>query len=270
MTNGLTSDILRTFQAQGKKTFSVREMVAMKSGDKKLAYKAITRLLDKKLIAPLAKGYYVIFSPAEFETRKCSANDVIDQLMQYKQADYYVGLLSAALYYGATHYRPMVFQVVTNKKIFKTTKQNTIKQLELHFKKKFPMKCIQKVNGQYGYINYSSPALTMYDLFKYENHVGGIDNIILVIKELLPELTMTDLTTLLSIRLENAYLQRLGYLLNKLNMTEFSDTIKEKITLTSVYIKFSRQATAIGVRNKAWRIIDNVNWDEVDDTHWND
>jgi len=270
MKSGMVLDILRAFQAQGKKTFSVTEMVAMKGGDKKLAYKAISRLLHKRLIAPLVRGYYVIFSPSEFESQQCSVNDVIDQLMQYKQADYYVGLLSAALYYGATHYRPMVFQVVSNKEIFKPKKQRTLENIELHFKKKLPIECIQKVNGQYGYINYSSVALTMHDLFKYEKHVGGIDNIVLVIKELLPKLIKEDLSNLLKFKPENAYLQRLGYLLKRLNAEEFSEIVKKNLKLSSVYLRLSLQTDATGTRDKYWRIIDNVNWDEVDDTNWND
>lgn len=32
-------------------------------------------------------------------------------------ADYYVGLLSAGLFYGATHQKPARFQVITNKRI---------------------------------------------------------------------------------------------------------------------------------------------------------
>lgn len=268
-TDGATN-MLSAFLAQGKKTFSATEVTAMKGGDRRRAYKVITRLLWQKRIMPLAHGFYVIFSPSEFESQRCAANDVIDQLMQYKQADYYVGLLSAALHYGAAHYRPMVFQVVSNKRILQPIKQATPCTLQIHFKKAFPTQCIQKINGQYGYINYSSVALTMYDLLKYENHVGGIENIILVIKELLPELTQDDLDNLLAEQLESAYLQRLGYLLDKLDASALSGIIRNKICLSSVYLRLSRLEASTGTKNKKWRIIDNANWDEVYDTYRND
>lgn len=265
-----TSELLRILQAKGKKTFSINDITMLKGGDKKLAYRVVSHMLEKKLVAPLLKGYYVIFSPSEFESQQCNMNDVIDQVMSYKKIEYYVGLLSAAFYYGATHYRPMVFQVITQKEVLKSNKQFTLKDLELHCKKNFPTSCIQKINGQFGYINYSTVALTMYDLFKYENHSGGIDNVIITIMELLPQLTTIDLRNLLSLRLENAYLQRLGYLLEKVNATQFSNIIKDNLKLSSVYIKLSRQDDATGLKNKTWRIIDNIRWEEIDDTNWND
>ncbi|MCW5589375.1 MAG: hypothetical protein KIT27_06885 [Legionellales bacterium] len=36
-------------------------------------------------------------------------------MMKYLDAEYYVALLSAAGFYGASHQKPMVFQVVSKK-----------------------------------------------------------------------------------------------------------------------------------------------------------
>ena len=38
----------------------------------------------------------------------------IDNLMRYYKAPYYVGLLSAAAYYGSSHQSPQILQVITN------------------------------------------------------------------------------------------------------------------------------------------------------------
>jgi len=37
--------------------------------------------------------------------------------MKHLNVDYYVGLLSAGLFYGATHQKPARFQVITNKRV---------------------------------------------------------------------------------------------------------------------------------------------------------
>jgi len=61
----------------------------------------------------------------------------------------------------------------------------------------------------------------------------------------------------------------LGYLLEKLNATEFSEIIKENLKLSSVYIKFSRLAGATGLKNKAWPIYTKkITLPEIDDSTW--
>lgn len=258
-------DILRHFQTHGKKVFTFKDVSAVKNNNKNLAMSAIGTMKNKELIAPIAKGLYVIFAPEEVGKNSSQVSNFIDQLMNYKNIPYYVGLLSAAQFYGATHHRPFVFQLITAKTL-NTVQFPVLRTLDFHVKTRFPTNSLQKVKDKFSYINYSSPALTMYDLLKYEAYCGGIYNVILVIKELLHALDKEDLKSLLEHSLEHTNLQRLGYILDKLSAVEYSSILRGTLKLSSNYIYLSKQETESGTSVTKWRIIDNIDWSNLDDT----
>ncbi len=70
--------------------------------------------MASRLLATPAKGFYVIVPP-EYQILGClPAEHFIPYLMEYWQCPYYVGLLTAAGYHGATHQAVQVFQVMIN------------------------------------------------------------------------------------------------------------------------------------------------------------
>ena len=72
---------------------------------------ALNRLAEQKAIASPARGFYVIIPP-EYQSLGClPADQFIPALMRHLNIAYYAGLLSAAQYHGAAHYRPQEFQV---------------------------------------------------------------------------------------------------------------------------------------------------------------
>ena len=74
------------------------------------------RLKQKGELAHPLSGFYVIV-PAEYRILGCRpAEHFIHELMEFINAPYYVGLLSAAQYHGAAHHRPQQFQVITTQK----------------------------------------------------------------------------------------------------------------------------------------------------------
>ncbi len=76
---------------------------------------ALYRLAKQGRIASPARGFYVNVPP-EYRSLGClPADQFIPALMVHKQLSYYVGLLSAAQYYGAAHHRPQEFQVLLEK-----------------------------------------------------------------------------------------------------------------------------------------------------------
>lgn len=170
----------------GRKAFSFKELVNFKGNNENAAKQYIKYSTGRKLIKNLSEGFYAIFSPSEKDSGKIPPADFINQLMNYKNINYYTGLLSASAFYGATHFRPLVFQVIVDKQIH--TPKNILEGINFHRKKYFPEYCIIRQKGNYGYINYSSPALTAYDLIKYENESGTISNILLVISDMLSQL----------------------------------------------------------------------------------
>jgi predicted transcriptional regulator of viral defense system len=177
--------------------------------------------------------------------------------------NYYTGLLSASALYGAAHNRPIVYQVITEKQVH--TPKKILGGINFHRKKYFPENCIVKQKGNYGYINYSSPALTAYDLIKYETESGTISNIIPVISAMLSQIKISGIKILLRNDLEVAYIQRLGFIFEKLEATEIIKPLIELSRKATAYIPLSRLGNKSGKKNKKWKITENVNWREFID-----
>lgn len=242
----------------GRKTFSMKELIIFKGENVNAAKQFIKYSIRKKFIKNLSEGFYAIYSPSEKDSGKIPPGDFIDQLMGYKKINYYTGLLSAAAFYGAAHYRSLVYQVIADKQVH--TPENILEGINFHKKKYFPEYCIIRQKGNYGYINYSSPALTAYDLFKYENESGTISNIILVISDILPQIKISDIKYLLKNDLEVTYIQRLGYILEKLEADKLIEPLYEYSKKATAYIPLSRSGNKSGNKNSKWKIIENVNW----------
>ena len=256
--SNLNIDFIEYNLKNGRKTFSFKELVDFKGKNVNAAKQYIKYSIRINLIKNLSEGFYAIYSPSEKDSGKISPDDFINQLMSYKEINYYVGLLSASAFYGATHYRPLVYQVIVDKQIH--TPKNILAGINFHKKKYFPEYCIIKRKGNYGYINFSSPALTAYDLIKYENESGTISNIILVISDILSQIKISDIKNLLKNDLEVTFIQRLGFLLEKLEANELISPLFEYSKKTTAYIPLSRIGNKSGIKNTKWKIIENVNW----------
>jgi len=244
----------------GRKTFSLKELEDYKGKNVNAAKQYIKYSISKNFIKNLSEGFYAIYSPTEKDSGKISPDDFINQLMSYKGVNYYTGLLSAASFYGATHNRPLVYQVIVDKQIH--TPKNILEGISFHKKKYFPEYCIIKQKGNYGYINYSSPTLTAYDLIKYENESGTISNIILVISDILSQIKINGIKNLLKNNLEVTYIQRLGFILEKLEASELINPLIEYSKKATAYIPLTRFSNNSGNKNRKWKIIENVNWRE--------
>ena len=258
--SSLNIDFIELNLKNGRKTFSFKELVSYKGNNNNAAKQYIKYYIRKKYLKYLSGGFYAIYSPSEKDSGKIPPPDFISQLMNYKSINYYTGLLSASAFYGSTHFRPAVYQVIVDKQIH--TPKNILEGINFHRKKRFPGYCIIKQKGNYGYINYSSPALTAYDLIKYENESGTISNIILVISDMLAQIKISDIKILLKNDLEISCVQRLGLILEKLGSAKLINPLLEYSKQAAAYIPLSRLGSKSGNRNTKWKIIENLNPEE--------
>lgn len=257
-------DLIDHFLAQGQKTFSRQEVGLLTGDNESTSQRKVHRLIQDSRVKKLAQSYYAILSPRERKSGHLTPHDYIDSLMKYEKTAYYVGLLSAASLYGAAHHRPMVYQVITDQQIYipKTLLP------DIHFFKKihFPSTCIEQKKGEYGPICFSSPALTAYDLIRYESSCGTIYNVVSVISELKSVMKETDLEQLLKNNVENVIIRRLGFILERVGFEKIPIGFKEMASQAINYTPLSKyEPRGKDLKNKAWKVIDNLNWDELDD-----
>lgn len=183
------------------------------------------RLIKKKMLFLPRKGFYVIVPPANQGRGFIDSFLYIHDLMQFLNADYYIGLLSAAQRYGAAHQQPQALQIISNKQTQPILKSGAY----VRFYKKLHLpdsKYIQSLKTDTGYINISSPELTAYDLVKYPHASGQIHNIATVLIELEEAIKLSKFKGMLHDIDDRASVQRLGYLFDFLGIGRLSDVCK--------------------------------------------
>lgn len=178
--------------------------------DAAAARMALNRLARWDLIASPARGFYVIVPP-EYRSLGClPADQFIPALMERLDLPYYVGLLSAAQYYGAAHQRPQEFQVFVekNRRPIKCGKV----RVAFIARKRLTEVSTRAFNTPRGTVAASTPEATAVDLAGYPGHAGGLDQIATVLSELAEQIDPDRLAR----AAETApvpWAQRLGYLL---------------------------------------------------------
>lgn len=169
------------------------------------------RLISAGKIFSVWRGFYAVVLPDYGLSGDVPAVEYIDQLMTHLKADYYVALLSAASYQGASHQSPQVFQVMCSRHLRSKNVCGT--RLEFAYKNKVPDSCIEQKTVRSGTIDVSAPALTAIDLVGYPSRSGGINSVASVLAELAASIDFGILDDELLRSEPMSTVQRMGYLL---------------------------------------------------------
>jgi len=222
---------------------------------------ALTRLVSRKKICSVWKGFYVII-PIEFQTKGIIPEVYyIDWLMKYLKRDYYVSLLNAAVFYGAAHQQPQEFSIVTTPPSLRSTQKKGTK-INFNNKSTILTQFTEQRKTPTGYIRISSPELTATDLIQFEKEIGGINRAATVLNELAVSCDFKKLTKEFFVYVPTPVIQRLGYLLEKI--LEYQSPANElylcaekhNIIFRNTALK-SNKSIANCQKNKKWKIIIN-------------
>lgn len=220
-TNSLINYI-ETLQMQGQYWFdrihAIKTLAITEIAFKMSAF----RLAKAKRVLRIYKGFYIII-PTEY--RKANALPpywYIDDLMKYLGKKYYVGLLTAAAHYGATHQVSQQFHVIVNQHL--TLGKESHNNLVFFTKKNVSSTPINLIKVTTGYIKMSTPEATALDLVQYYKSMGYWSLIGTVLSELSEKLDSKCIVeTAKQGKYEIATLQRLGYLLDFLGYSKKTD-----------------------------------------------
>ena len=176
---------------------------------------AAERLQRREALLNPRQGFYVIVPPQFAVWGAPPPTWYVDALMRHERQDYYVGLLKAAEFHGATHQAVMEFQVVSAKRLPRIRAGRSL--IVFYFRKDLgPVAAgVESRKTDTGVMNVSSAALTALDLLRYPQASGGLDRIVTVLAELAPEVAPAQLAAL-SGSVERPVVQRLGHLLEHL------------------------------------------------------
>jgi predicted transcriptional regulator of viral defense system len=192
----------------------------------------LLRLVENGKIQSVWHGFYVVV-PIEYELKGIVPPVVyIDQLMNYLQKDYYIGLLNAASFYGAAHQQPQEFTVIIGGKNLRDKLKNGVK-INFVSKKEIPHVFVRKLTAKTGYVSVSSSELTAFDLLFYQKEIGGLSRAGTVLNELVEEMDFDKITPDFLRLFPSTVIQRFGYLL---------DEVLEQGDRAKILLKKTKQA----------------------------
>jgi len=195
---------------------------------------ALKRLVDKGKIISIFKGYYLIIPPQYASNGVLPPVIFLDGFMKFLDRPYYLALLNAAAFHGASHQQPQEFFVVTSFPVLRQTKKKGLK-INYISVKEIPEKLLEIRKTESGYLKISNPVLTATNLIQFEKRVGGINRVVTVLNELAEAIMPDDFNNLILANTSVTALQRLGYILDKV--------IENKVLADALYQALMRSRT---------------------------
>ncbi len=261
MTEGMkhTVDLIMAVRADGQYAFTLDNLIDGIPKKVRNIKKDLDRLKAKGEIQNIRRGFYTIIPPEYRNLGFIPVDFFINHLMEYLNKKYYVGLYSAAMYYGAAHQQPQEFYVITSspkpRSVFNN--KNIINFKE---KKNFPTKGIIKLKSQTGYFSVSSPELTFLDLIYFEKSIGGLNRVATVLMELNESLSISAMKDVLKNDFPASTLQRSGYLAEHIlkndKLTALIDSSLKKIPYQPALLKSS--GVQKGAMDDRWKLVINT------------
>jgi predicted transcriptional regulator of viral defense system len=256
-------DWVNNLTAKGKFSFSLGMLREGFPGQSPVAAKySLMRLAVKGNILSIHKGYYLIITP-QYKSRGILPPALyLDSFMKELKRPYYMALLNAAVYHGASHQQPQEFFVVTSFPVLRPTAKKGLKVSYIS-KKEIPASLLETIKTESGYLNISNAALTATDLVQYAKRVGGINRVAEVLIELAEVIKPDMLNAPLVEYAPVTALQRLGYILEKvLQKNSLADALKKAMDEKQLLLFRTPLKAAAPVKgfpvDERWKVIVNT------------
>ena len=204
-------DYLEKKLRSGSITFTKSDAIGF-LGSSELAFlRSAQRLQKKGILLKPVNGFYVII---EVEYRSAGGPQPIyflAKMMKYLKLPYYVGLLSAAKYHGATHQSVFETQVCTTKPLLPIKYgKHRIQFITNKFTERIPKQLLTTPHGD---IQISSSEATLVDMIRYNKKSVGLSHVATVILEMRQKINEKKIKLLTNIYHDVPLMQRVGYLL---------------------------------------------------------
>lgn len=209
------SDYIKERLSLEEYSFSRHELVNSSQKNTTALQNELSHAVAKGDIIPLRKGFYLIIPPRYSKQGKLPIQLYCEKLFKSLNRPYYIGLYSAAKFHGASHQQIQRDYIITPKPTLLDITKGTI-DLRFFTTAHWPDKNILIKKSDAGTFKISDPILTAVDLIHYQNKLGGLNRMLPVIEELIEEMNSSDLQDLLTWYPSRSSLQRLGYVLERL------------------------------------------------------
>ena len=260
-TYNYVEDYLTEIQSKGRYSVTLNELQTKFDASKKAILQKIFRLKNKNQLAQVRKEFYVIIPPQYSNRGMIPPTLFIDDMMDFLNREYYVGLLSAAALHGAGHQQPMESQIVTQKPALRSIKNQRL-AISFFTKSEWEQDQIKEKKTEAGYIKVSSPELTAFDLVYHNKKIGGLNRIIPILEDLIESINSSAIGKTAR-KQKTPNIQRLGYLLEELGAQNIANSLCKKINrknLKKIPLSLAHKNKK-GQVNDKWKIIVNTELD---------
>lgn len=200
-------------------SFSLEEISKNTDGKGTSLKFELARLIAKREIVNFRKGFYLIIPPRYSKQGKVPIQLYTEKLFKSLNRNYYLGFYTAAKFHGASHQQSQQEYVMTEKPKMGDIQKKDLK-IRFFTTSNWSNANIQERKSDAGIFKISSPALTAVDLIHHQSKLGGINRMLAVFEELSEEINKDDIQNLLTWYPHKSTLQRLGYLLEEMQVTE--------------------------------------------------
>jgi len=251
-------NFLKEIQSKGRYSVTLTEIRNKFDVSAKAILQKIYRLKTKNQLAHVRKEFYVIVPPQYSQKGMLPPTLFIDDLMAYLNRVYYIGLLSAAALHGSANQQHMELQVIINKPPLRNIINDKL-AIKFLTKTMWKKSHILEKKTESGYINVSSPELTLFDLVDYNRKTGGLNRVLPVIEELCDQIQVATLTNEI-MNQTSPLIQRTGFLLDFLGKTTLTDSLYSQILsrTTKPVLLYPHKKSETGIYNEKWKVIVNT------------
>lgn len=254
-----TSDYIKAIRSNGRYAFTIDELTQAIPKSIKNIRKDLDRLNAKGEIINIRRGFYTILPPEYKNMGLIPVDYYIDDLMKYIPRNYYVGLLSAAMFHGAGHQQPQEYFVITQAPKPRNVSDDNL-QINFSEKRNFPTLSIRDKKTDTGYFKISSPELTFLDLIYFESSVGGFNRIITILEELSESIKMNAMKEAVKNSFPLSTMQRAGFIadnvLNNQKLAAIFESILASRKSKTVLLKSSGEHE--GNVDDKWKVVVNT------------
>jgi predicted transcriptional regulator of viral defense system len=253
------SEVLDDFQRRGLYGFERSRLEPSLTTSPAAIERALHRLATKGRVKRIRRDFHVIL-PVEFSAQGMLPYDwYLGDLMRSIGTPYYIGLQSAAAFYGAAHQQVQQIQIVTPRQ------ERPIERpgLSIRFfrKQNCEATLLRLHKGHSGMLPVSTPEATAIDLVRYSRQIGGLDAVLTILSELAEAMQSADLASAAETEPETSHLQRLGWLLDRLEQPTLADPLHDSVNRRPSLSR-TRLDPAEGWQGSSrnrWKIVENAN-----------
>jgi predicted transcriptional regulator of viral defense system len=253
-------DFIKQILSLESYSFSLEEITQHTDNEGTSLKFELARLIEKKEIINLRKGFYLIIPPRYSKQGQVPIQLYIDKLFFNLKKPYYLGFYSAAKFHGASHQQVQRDYVMTTTPSLPNIDKNSIDIRFFTTANWFNKNIINKKSDA-GIFKISSPVLTVVDLIHHQTKLGGLNRMLAILEELSEEINKEDIIELLTWYPHKSTLQRLGFILELVKVDKIlTRLLLEHIKKSNYYpvLLSPRSSEKSGAVNNRWKVDVNI------------